>query len=121
MTRSLHHVLAILVLAISYSTPTLKAQAQRPAGDEMVLLVKGLTSDTRDAIANDLRQSGEGKLVYACVPAGILVIEYSASNGEARQHALATAKRHVAAKDIQEHGIGRQGAETRCAQARAQR
>lgn len=120
MTRSLHHVLAILVLAISYSTPTLKAQAQRPAGDELVLLVKGLTSGTRDAIANDLRQSGEGKLAYACVPAGILVIEYNASRGEARQGALSAAKRHVTAKDIQEQSIGRQEAEVRCAQARGQ-
>jgi hypothetical protein len=47
---------------------------QRPTGPQQVVLqVDGLTSATRDAVMKDLSTSADVELVYACVPAGILV------------------------------------------------
>ncbi len=122
MTRSLRHVPAILVMAFALSGVSLQAQYQAPSDAEMVLRVKGLSSSARDAIATELRDSGSAVLVYACVPAGILVIAPTAGStiGEVRDEALTVAGRHAARKDISDAGMDRQQAEQQCAQARGQ-
>jgi len=37
--------------------------------------VEGLTSATRDEIVRELKRTGDMHLVFACVPAGIIVVE----------------------------------------------
>jgi hypothetical protein len=54
---------------------TLHAQAQSAiVPGEHALRVTGLTSELRDALTRELERSGDGRMVFACVPAGILVL-----------------------------------------------
>lgn len=54
---------------------TMHAQAQSPiVRGEYALRITGLTSELRDALTRDLDRSGEARVVFACVPAGILVV-----------------------------------------------
>lgn len=56
--------------------PWTGAVAQQAVSHERVTMqVEGLTSATRDALAKDLKRTDEIRLVFACVPAGILVLE----------------------------------------------
>lgn len=56
---------------------------QRTTSHEVVTLhVEGLTSATRDAITRDLGQADDVRVVFACVPAGIIVLE--ARNGQTK-------------------------------------
>lgn len=59
-----------------------QAQQRTPSREVVTLHVEGLTSATRDAITRDLDQAAEMRVVFACVPAGILVIE--ARNGQSK-------------------------------------
>ncbi|MBL7951335.1 MAG: hypothetical protein JNM62_06405 [Flavobacteriales bacterium] len=67
----------MLVLAIG---ATCIAQQRTPSREVMTLHVEGLTSATRDAITSDLHQAGDLRVVFACVPAGVIVLE--ARNGQ---------------------------------------
>ncbi len=56
--------------------PWTGAVAQQAVSHERVTMqVEGLTSATRDALAKDLKRTDDIRLVFACVPAGILVLE----------------------------------------------
>ena len=37
--------------------------------------VAGLTSEERDAVVHELAQTGEARMAFACVPAGVMVFE----------------------------------------------
>jgi len=54
-----------------------RSQAQTPtiARERISLHVDGLTSETRDDLARELKRSGDARIVFACVPAGIIVLE----------------------------------------------
>ena len=73
------------LLWILLSTLGIQAQAQRPAAlpARITLHVDGLTSATRDAL-NSTTTPGEPRLVFACVPAGILVLESTANETPAQ-------------------------------------
>lgn len=49
--------------------------AQTTASSRVALRVDGLTSEERDQLSNDLAQRGDLRISFACVPAGILILE----------------------------------------------
>lgn len=62
---------------------TMQAQAQSQlAGVERVLRVASLTADMRDELNRELARTGQGRMTYACVPAGIIVIADTQARSE---------------------------------------
>ena len=66
------YILAIVVGLMTTANGQLLAQNDAP--QRLAYHIDGFTSGERDAIATDLSRSGEFRIAYACVPAGILVI-----------------------------------------------
>jgi hypothetical protein len=109
------HALILLFVALISA----QANAQQPAPGLCTMVVKGLDSATRDALSRDLQNASGTRLVYACVPAGILV--FSTPQGDAataRAHVEPLLRRHVRHEDISDMGISLEQAEARCAQTR---
>ena len=94
------------------------AQAQQP--ERLTLQLEGLTSDHRDAMARDLATSGEARIAFACVPAGIIVLEgaggTSRSRLEERGRELVTGQSLVLRRSEPQGSIAQ--AEVACAQVR---
>lgn len=72
-----------LLIALFWSCASTHAQAQVTAPTQVTLQVDGLDSATRDAL-NRSTTPGRPHVVFACVPAGILVFE-STTNGSRSQ------------------------------------
>lgn len=94
------------------------AQAQQP--ERLVLQLEGLTSEHRDAMTRTLSTAGEARIVFACVPAGIVVLEgmdgTSRTRLEQRGRELATERSLVLRRIEQAATIAQ--AEAACAQVR---
>ncbi|HEY0975876.1 MAG TPA: hypothetical protein VGE21_00280 [Flavobacteriales bacterium] len=89
----------------------------------MGLKVQALTSEERDALNRRLQADGGMRVAYACVPAGILILEHDAterSAAEVREVLLARVGALLPAPRIMESDIEQQDAERRCATARGQ-
>lgn len=109
-------LLALMLAAFVFGN--LPAQVPTTSATSVVH-VKGLTAAQRDALQQGARTSGAPKLVYACVPAGILVFEAQGTGTqELRNMTLANVRQHAASRDITELPISLAEAEARCAQAR---
>lgn len=72
----------LCILTLSLILPTtvggrLMAQVESPQA--VAFHVEGLTAEESDAFATELATEGEFRIAYACVPAGILVIEGAAA------------------------------------------
>lgn len=106
-------VIVLLLLPLS-----LMAQSGRIQDQHYAVRVPGLTAEDRDAVQRDLQGRTDLKLVYACVPAGVLVFE--SATGEAKQQARQRAWPMIEAtrKTHEELTGGLAEAETACAQAR---
>ncbi|HRD51726.1 MAG TPA: hypothetical protein PKY96_03675 [Flavobacteriales bacterium] len=82
--------------------------------------VAGLTSAQRDDLQRELKGRNDLKLVFACVPAGVLVFEPAI--GETRQHAAQRIAPLLEAKALrqrtEELAGGLASAEDACEQAR---
>lgn len=108
--------LAMVLMCSTYG------QAQHPdaAIERLTLKVEGLTSATRDEISRELEASGEARIAFACVPAGILVIEarqgQSRAQLETRSRALLTQRSATLRSRTLDHTLAQ--AEAACAQAR---
>ena len=50
-------------------------RAQSTAPQRVALRVANLTSEERDDLSNDLQKRGDLRISFACVPAGILILE----------------------------------------------
>lgn len=117
------HLLTVgVMLAGLLALLPIDSTAQRPPDPQgtYVVRVTGLTSDTRDAIARDLKRDNEVRLAYACVPAGILVFE-SVHGGDREQTKLRAAtalEQLVRRQDLDERAMDRTRAEELCSQAR---
>lgn len=108
----------LMVLAF-IATLSYNAQGQAPAASALTLKVAGLSSEARDAIAHELEATTGTRLVFACVPAGILV--FSCPNdgtSHLRSTALDQVRRHASGRVSEELNIGLPEAEQLCAQAR---
>ncbi len=82
--------------------------------------VAGLTSDERDAVVRQLAVTGEARVVFACVPAGIMVLAPTSPthNTTARSQALAAIGTRVPAQRITEVQLSLADAEAACAKER---
>lgn len=58
------------------------AQQRTDQREVVTFQVEGLTSATRDELTRDLAQANDVRMVFACVPAGIIVLE--GRNGQSR-------------------------------------
>lgn len=97
-------------------------KAQTGSGQERAYTVRvaGLTSAQRDDLQRDLKGRNDLRLVYACVPAGVLVFEPAI--GETKQHAAQRIAPLLEAKAprqrTEELDGGLASAEAACEQAR---
>lgn len=99
------------------------AMAQQPAATppRITMHVTDLTSADRDALARDLAISGGSRIAFACVPAGILVLE--GHSGLDRSQLEQLGRRMLNDRSLTIQRAEQQGtiaqAEEACAQARS--
>lgn len=67
--------LAFTALLIAAGSGRSHAQAPQAPPARLAFHVEGMTVEERDAIARELNDEGAYRIAFACVPAGILVIE----------------------------------------------
>lgn len=119
-TRFLPRTLGLL-LCLCACLGLQKALAQSAEASLIGLHINGLTSAERDALAHDLAADGSVRVSFACVPAGILVLEPSArtvSTTERHDAALRTVRQRIPAARISEQAMSLTDAEALCADAR---
>lgn len=97
-------------------------RAQSPAPNAVTYQVNGLTAAHRDAISQDLAARGDLRIAYACVPAGILVLEPNGTTmrGSLRPNAEAVLDQQFGRQAYALLPIDRQQAEAQCATVRNQ-
>ncbi len=109
-----------LLVALLLSISGAYAQERIPKPRPVVLQVEGLTTATRDGLIRDLASSSDLELVYACVPAGILVFgtrtSLSRSDIESRGRAMLTSRSSSDQVRRLDHDLA--AAEEACAQVR---
>ncbi|MEO8589021.1 MAG: hypothetical protein ABI432_06620 [Flavobacteriales bacterium] len=111
---------AMLSLAMLLGTSGVHAQSRSTDAARFTVHVSELTAATRDAVARDLTAGGNTRLVFSCVPAGLLVFESlnPASREQVRERALPLLQQRSGAALITEIPIGLREAEAECAQTR---
>ena len=113
---------ALLLLVLVLAMGSLKAQQRIPADELIVYHIEGLTSATRDGLVRELSTSTELKIVYACVPAGILAFGARDAQGrtdlETKSRALLASRSSAMRVTRTDHGLPE--AEAACSQARNQ-
>lgn len=111
--------MALAALAILLST---RSFAQTSAGSDptFTVRVEGLTSQERDAVNTDLEARNDLKLVFACVPAGILVFrgESGTTRTSTRAKAVSLMQSRLSTTRLAETTGGIAEAEQACAQQR---
>jgi hypothetical protein len=121
MKNATYRLLIALTVTVMAAFPN-NAPAQTPPTHDgaLVVKIKGLTAATRDAIARDIAPQGDLRLSYACVPAGILVLEPTGRTAQPamRNLSMPVIERHARSRDITELSINKAQAEEQCAQAR---
>lgn len=93
---------AIVLMTILPWTIDLHAQDASSAPASTIVQVEGLTAEQRDALQQDLRGRSDLKIVFACVPAGLLVFEHSgpAPKAELDQRALTLVRSHTSEANV---------------------
>ncbi len=116
----LSRLFLLLICATASWAGALQAQSPAASRATMTVSVQDLTSELRDGIARDLQQSNELRLVYACVPAGIMVFEQQtqASREQMREILTPVLEHRIARQRISMETMDRNVAEERCAQVR---
>ena len=112
--------LAIAALLLTLGTTSLLAQT---TASRIALRVSQLTPDERDALNRDLIARGELRITYACVPAGIIIIEPVGQDRDAdsvRAMAAAAIIRRLPADRRMEIPLTLTEAEALCSAARNQ-
>lgn len=116
------NALPFLSLLIISLLCTHRAHAQDAT--RIALRIDGLTCDERDALNRAFAQTGQAHIAFACVPAGVVILEPALgvdaerSADSLRLHALPTLLRTVAPGRIAEDHMTQEQAEELCAQAR---
>lgn len=112
-----HRILVMALVALLGGSMDLFAQS----GHTMTVHVKNLTPETRDDITRQLEHTKEARILFACVPAGILVFESTNSAATAntlRDRAMPMLRHRSRSADITELNLSIAEAEEQCAQAR---
>ncbi|MCB0769215.1 MAG: hypothetical protein KDC00_02285 [Flavobacteriales bacterium] len=101
---------------------TAPAFAQAPSNGELVLNVRGLTSAMRDGLASDLQQEGRYRIAFACVPAGILIVEATdpTFRSNLRTDLMPVVHHRIEQSTVRTSTMSRNAAEAACAEARNQ-
>lgn len=115
----LRRALSIMAFAILLAQ-TAAAQNALQAPSPVILHVEGLTASKRDLIKQEIEAHGDLRIRYACVPAGILILEPVAGRSviDPRGQVDPLIRRHIPLGRSTELNITIQQAEERCAQAR---
>ena len=111
-------MLALAAIAVMCSLMRTHAQADTP---RLALQVTGLTAEERDALNRDLTARGDMRIAFACVPAGILILEQTTTARpaeQARALAVAVLNERIPAQRRMEAPMSLEEAETRCNAAR---
>lgn len=115
---------SLAIAAALFTIGNAGLQAQSTAVSPRVALrVSQLTPDERDALNRDLIARGELRITYACVPAGIIIIEPVAQDRDAdsvRAMAAAAIIRRLPADRRMEIPLTLTEAEALCSAARNQ-
>ena len=112
---------ALSIAALAFATmQTANAQSSIQAQAPVILHVEGLTASKRDLINQELEAQGDLRIRYACVPAGILILEPvpGRSISDPQAQVAPIIRRHAPAGRSTELTITIQQAEDRCAQVR---
>lgn len=116
IARTLAFMAFITIAGILWS------QAQTAPG-RVALRVDGLTSEERDLLSNDLRERGDLRISFACVPAGVLILEpvnQDRSADSVRALAATALIRHLPPSRRTEVPLSLSEAEALCSEARNQ-
>ena len=105
------YIVTILVLLLSNSPGQLRAQTDGTPPQRVAYHIEGITEQERDAIALDLAANTELHIAFACVPAGILVIEGSTTD---QGRASTAVQQHVGSKTTTIDTRTQQDLETAC-------
>lgn len=119
-SASLQHIIPTIIAIVFLQT---MAFAQGPSTQrEMVLQVRGLTSEMRDGLANDLQREGHYRIAFACVPAGIILLESTDATRRVDQQAdlMPVVHRRIDPSAIRSTNMLRRDAEAACAEVRNQ-
>lgn len=115
----------VLILACG-AGERLHAQTTGDAASEqarIALRIAGLTSAERDLLQHELSRNGGTRIAFACVPAGLLILESTDAGRGAdslRLRAMPGLLRNVAPTRVSEDHITLQRAEELCAAQRGQ-
>lgn len=118
-----HFARTFVCLAFFTLSALLHAQSPVAAETRVALRVDGLTSEERDQISSDLRQRGDLRISFACVPAGILILEPVSPDRSAdsiRAMAATALIRRLPAQRRSEVALSLNEAEELCSAARNQ-
>lgn len=121
----LNHLLRICaVLCIYLCVGQQAARAQQAPATSLTLRIDDLSNDERDALNQQLMQRGDARIAFACVPAGIVVLQAtdaSRSMDSLRLRALPGLLTSVAPGRIHEEPVSINEAELICENARNNR
>ena len=87
-------------------------------GARIALRIADLTPAERDALSREFADNGHARIVFACVPAGLIILEATdetRSTESLRLHAMPDLLRRVSPTRITEDHLTLQGAEDLCA------
>ena len=119
--KDMHHRVLVVCCTLLL---TIIGFAQGPAPSSITLQIKDLSTEERDALVRQLEKGGEARVAFACVPAGILVLEATAQGrtvDSLRLRAMPGLLASVSPARITEEHIALNEAEQRCSNARASR
>ncbi|MBX2972918.1 MAG: hypothetical protein KF797_07440 [Flavobacteriales bacterium] len=112
--------LRVLGLALVLLSTRSQAQERALARERITFHMDGLTSETRDDLARELKRTGDAHIAFACVPAGIIVLEalpgLTRTELETRSQQLFSARSAASRMRRVDSTIAQ--AEAACAQAR---
>ena len=118
MKKILLRLFLVIAFAAPIAAPAI-AQNASPAVASAIFVVDGLTADMRDGLQRDLATRNDLKLVFACVPAGILVFEgHTGSHEQLYDRLTPVLEQRISRQRIVMLDTGRSSVEQQCAEAR---
>ena len=108
---------ALALLCILVGIGGAKATAQQAAPTSITLHIDGLSTEARDGLNQQLISRGDARIAFACVPAGIIVLQATDASRSAdslRLRALPGLLTSVAPHRIQEQAVSLTEAEQMC-------
>ncbi len=109
--------LSLLAFALSIATASAQTDTQRA---ELTLEVSGLTCAMRDGLAADLRAEGSYRIAFACVPAGIMILEPIGGQRNSNPDAtiMPIVQRRAERSSVRRSTLDRNAVEVKCAEER---